>query len=46
MASGTTEAVASPRRRCIATGEVHDRDRLVRFVVAPDGTVVPDIDER
>jgi predicted RNA-binding protein YlxR (DUF448 family) len=35
-----------PRRRCIATGEIRDRARLVRFVVGPDGTVVPDIDER
>ena len=40
------ETAASPQRRCIATGEVHDRARLLRFVVGPDGTVVPDIDER
>lgn len=46
MANCTAETAASPQRRCIATGEVHDRVRLVRFVVAPDGTVVPDVDER
>ncbi len=40
------EIAASPQRRCIATGEVHDRARLVRFVIGPDGAVVPDIDER
>jgi predicted RNA-binding protein YlxR (DUF448 family) len=40
------ETAASPRRRCIATGEIHDRGRLLRFVVGPDGTVVPDIEER
>lgn len=40
------EAGASPQRRCIATGEVRDRARLLRFVVGPDGTIVPDIDER
>jgi predicted RNA-binding protein YlxR (DUF448 family) len=35
-----------PQRRCIATGELRDRARLLRFVVGPDGTVVPDVDER
>lgn len=34
------------RRRCAATGEVGPRDGLVRFVVAPDGRVVPDVAER
>ena len=37
---------APPQRRCIVTGEVRRRDALVRFVVAPDGTVVPDIEGR
>ena len=45
-ATGAPETAASPQRRCIATGEVHDRARLVRFVIGPDGAVVPDIDER
>lgn len=34
------------QRRCIATGEVHDRDQLLRFVVDPTGTVVPDPGEK
>lgn len=33
-------------RRCIATGEVMPEARLVRFVVDPEGTLVPDIDGR
>lgn len=33
-------------RRCIATGEVLPEARLVRFVVDPEGTLVPDIDGR
>jgi hypothetical protein len=45
-ADGAAETAASPQRRCIASGEVRDRSRLLRFVVGPDGTVVPDIDER
>src|SRR3954451_17134795 len=40
------EAASSPTRRCIATGEVRDRTGLLRFVVGPDGAIVPDIDER
>lgn len=35
-----------PQRRCIVTGETHDRARLLRFVVGPDGTIVPDVDAR
>lgn len=31
-------------RRCIASGDVLPEDRLVRFVVSPDGDVVPDLD--
>ena len=30
-------------RRCIVTGELHDRGALLRFVVAPDGELVPDV---
>ena len=33
-------------RRCIATGEVRPKSDLIRFVAAPDGTVVPDLAER
>ena len=33
-------------RRCIATGASGDPESLVRFVLGPDGAVVPDIEER
>ena len=32
-----------PERRCIATGDSGPTDRLVRFVLGPDGQAVPDI---
>jgi predicted RNA-binding protein YlxR (DUF448 family) len=32
-----------PVRRCIASGERVPADRMIRFVVGPDGTVVPDL---
>ncbi|MCZ7674861.1 MAG: RNA-binding protein [Roseovarius sp.] len=32
-----------PERKCIATGEVHPASALLRFVVGPEGEVVPDI---
>jgi predicted RNA-binding protein YlxR (DUF448 family) len=31
------------RRRCIVTGEVRPKAELVRFVLGPDGEVVPDV---
>ena len=34
---------SAPERRCIVTGETKDRVGLVRFVVGPDGAVVPDL---
>jgi predicted RNA-binding protein YlxR (DUF448 family) len=43
------EAVAgrrSPLRRCIVTGTVGPKDGMLRFVMGPDDTVVPDLDER
>lgn len=30
-------------RKCLATGEVQPKNGLIRFVVGPDGQVVPDI---
>ena len=33
-------------RRCFVTREVQPRGGLIRFVVGPDGSIVPDIDER
>ena len=35
-----------PQRRCIASGEVRDKGDLLRFVVDPSGTVVPDPGEK
>lgn len=34
----------SPLRRCLATGETLPKERMVRFVVGPDGSVVPDVE--
>lgn len=33
----------SRERRCIVTGEVCDEAHLIRFVVSPDGEIIPDI---
>jgi uncharacterized protein len=38
-----TLAQASRQRRDLVTGEVMVEDRLIRFVVGPDGSVVPDL---
>jgi predicted RNA-binding protein YlxR (DUF448 family) len=40
------ERPRDPRRRCIVTGEIGDRSALLRFVVGPDGAIVPDIEAR
>jgi len=32
-------------RRCLATGEMKPRAELIRFVIAPDQSVVPDLSE-
>lgn len=37
---------SDPDRRCIATGESQPKGGLVRFVVGPDNTIVPDIREK
>jgi uncharacterized protein len=39
-------ALLPPQRRCIVTGEIRDRSALLRFVVGPDGAVVPDVAAR
>lgn len=45
--AGETRSMATTReRRCIASGEVLPEARLVRFVVDPEGNVVPDIDAK
>lgn len=33
----------TPSRRCVATRQSLPRERLVRFVVGPDGVVIPDV---
>ena len=33
-----------PLRRCLASGTVQPKDGMIRFVIAPDGGVVPDVD--
>ena len=38
-----THAEASRQRKDIVLGEATDEARLVRFVIGPDGTVVPDV---
>jgi len=40
------DALAPGERRCIVTRERFPRSRLIRFVIDPDGQVVPDVDER
>jgi predicted RNA-binding protein YlxR (DUF448 family) len=32
-----------PERRCIVSGETHPKRGLIRFVVSPEGEVVPDV---
>lgn len=39
-------AEPATHRRCIVTGELHERAALLRFVVAPDGELVPDVAAR
>ncbi|MFC7334892.1 RNA-binding protein [Rhodocista pekingensis] len=34
-----------PLRRCVASSAVASRDQMVRFVIAPDGILVPDVEE-
>ncbi|MBM3623640.1 MAG: DUF448 domain-containing protein [Alphaproteobacteria bacterium] len=41
VASGDDER--GPLRTCLASGETLPRERLMRFVVGPDGHIVPDI---
>lgn len=35
-----------PRRRCLVTREVREKDELIRFVVGPEAQLVPDLDGR
>jgi predicted RNA-binding protein YlxR (DUF448 family)/ribosomal protein L30E len=40
--SPSDTASHGPHRRCIASGAVRPKSELLRFVVGPDGTLVPD----
>ncbi|QFR35151.1 RNA-binding protein [Ancylobacter sp. TS-1] len=44
--AGLADAARAPARQCIASRTVRPVEELLRFVVAPDGTVVPDINAR
>ncbi|HXC14532.1 MAG TPA: RNA-binding protein [Stellaceae bacterium] len=35
-----------PQRRCLVTGDIRDRAELLRFVVGPEGEIVPDVAAR
>ena len=37
------DRTGEPERRCIATGDVQPKHGLIRFVIGPDGSVVPDL---
>lgn len=42
-AKDTLDETDSPERRCIVTGESQPIGGLIRFVIGPDGMVVPDL---
>lgn len=35
-----------PQRSCLGCREARDRDRLIRFVLSPQGEIVPDLDAK
>ncbi len=45
-AGGGVRGARPTSRRCIVTGAVQPKEGLLRFVVGPDGRVVPDVDEK
>jgi len=42
----TADAVPGPLRTCIVTGETAAPERMIRFVVGPEGDVVPELARR
>jgi predicted RNA-binding protein YlxR (DUF448 family) len=44
--SPATAMGSGPERRCLVTRESQPIDRLIRFVAAPDGQIVADIEGR
>jgi uncharacterized protein len=43
LAAALKEETALRERRCIVTGQTREEARLIRFVVGPDDTIVPDL---
>ena len=43
---GRKDQQEDPERKCIVTGAVGPKSGLIRFVIGPDATVVPDVLER
>lgn len=43
---GQEKTREQPERRCIVTGDVQPKAGLIRFVVGPDGQIVPDLAEK
>ncbi len=42
----TAATDAEGQRTCIASGEKKPKEQMVRFVIGPDATAVPDLDEK
>ncbi len=40
---GRADETEEPERRCVVTGEVKPKQGLIRFVIGPEGQVVPDL---
>jgi len=43
MVEDALTGTKAPERTCIVTREIRDKERMIRFVAAPDGTIVPDL---
>ncbi|MEL7343231.1 MAG: RNA-binding protein [Pseudomonadota bacterium] len=43
---GQSKYREDPERKCIATGDVQPKRGLIRFGIAPDGIIVPDVMEK
>ena len=43
---GQPKKTSDPERKCIVTGEVQPKLGLIRFVVGPEGQIVPDLMEK
>ena len=39
----TKDRTDGPERKCIATGKLHPKNGLIRFVIGPDVQIVPEI---